>query len=213
MIRVLIADDHPLFRDAMRQVIDSGFADFEILEAGNLDEARDIIVADQELDLVLLDIHMPGADGYSGLVELRKLAPATPIVIVSGSADGSAVDKVIKYGAAGFIPKAISRERMQDAIRTVIAGEVYYPEDGDIEVAIASESSGVDPEITRRLELLTAAESKVFKLLAEGKPNKIIAYELDIKESTVKAHISAILRKLKVFSRTQAVLIARDAGL
>ncbi|MBC8269179.1 MAG: response regulator transcription factor [Rhodospirillaceae bacterium] len=212
MVRILIADDHPLFRDAMRQVVESGFKESDIIEAGNLDEARAVMTEDQELDLVLLDIHMPGAEGYSGLVELRKLSPATPIVIVSGSADATAVEKVIEYGAAGFIPKAISRERMQAAIRTVMAGEVYHPEETDLEVAMASESGGGDPELLERMKSLTAAETKVFHLLVEGKPNKIIAYDLDIKESTVKAHISAILRKLQVFSRTQAVLMAKDVG-
>lgn len=210
MARILITDGHPLFRDALRQVLEDGFAENEIVEAGNLDQAKEVIEGDEELDLILLDIQIPGTVGYSALIELRNLAPATPIAIVSGSTDSSVVDKVLKYGAAGFISKAHSRDSLLEAICIVLSGNVYWPDQDNKGEAKQTSCGCVDPKRAQRSDRLTGAELRVLQLLAEGKPNKIIAFELGIKEPTVKAHISAILRKLRVFSRTQAVLMARE---
>ncbi len=208
--KVVIADDHPMFRDALRQLVEEIFTEHETIEADNLEAAKQAVEDDQDVDLVLLDIRMPGADGYSGLVELRNVAPATPIIMVSGDADANSVEKALKYGAAGFIPKSMSRERMAEAVRTVMSGDVYVPDDVDIKAVASAPGHSGRTENREKVQSLTAAESRVFELLADGKQNKIIAYELDIKESTVKAHISAILRKFKVHSRTQAILMARD---
>ncbi len=210
MVRVLIADDHPLFRNALRNLLEAGFDELQIAEAASLDEAKTAIESDPELDLVLLDIFMPGSEGYEGLVALRNLSPATPIIMVSGSVSATAIDKAVKCGAMGFVPKTMPSERMLEGINTVLAGDVFVPTGDELSMA---DDDQVDAETVERLATLTEAESRVFQLITEGKPNKIIAYELDIKESTVKAHTSAILRKLRVHSRTQAVLMAKDLDL
>ncbi|MGB0747868.1 MAG: response regulator [Magnetospiraceae bacterium] len=206
MARVLIAEDHPLFRDALHQVVDDSLDSTDVVEAGTLAEAQEIVGSDPDLDLILLDIDLPGAEGFSGLISIRNLAPSIPVVVVTGSANNSALKKALACGAMGFIPKSLARERMVGAIRSVIEGEIFSPDAADL--SVSSEEQGADPAAQDKVATLTQAELRVYELLAQGKPNKIIAYELDIKESTVKAHISSILRKMGVFSRTQAVLLA-----
>lgn len=207
MFRVLIADDHPLFRTALRQVIENLFHEYEILEAGTLEEASQFINDSDtyEIDLVLLDLQMPGSSGLSGLVSLRNAAPWIPIIVVSASASDEVVRSAITCGASGFIPKSFSKEDIGIGMRKVLSGDVYVPSRSD-----ADPAAGCRSESGTRLAALTQGEVRVLDLLAKGKSNKIIAYELGIKESTVKAHITAILRKLRVHSRTQAVLAARD---
>lgn len=210
MFSVLIADDHPLFRAALRQVIESQFSDHRIYEASTLDEARAFVSGgnnDLDLDMILLDLQMPGSEGFSGLVALRNAAPEVPIVIVSAATAVETIRDSITYGAAGFIPKSFCREEMGEGIRRVLEGGVFLPCE-----AVEAEAGRADfPGGMRdRIGALTQGELRVFELLARGKSNKIIAYELGIKESTVKAHITAILRKLRVHSRTQAVIAARE---
>ena len=210
MFSVLIADDHPLFRAALRQVIESQFADHRIYEASTLDEARAFVSGgrgDLDLDMILLDLQMPGSEGFSGLVTLRNAAPEVPIVVVSAATAVETIRDSITYGAAGFIPKSFCREEMGEGIRRVLGGGVFLP-------CEAAEADAGRPDLSGgmrdRIGALTQGELRVFELLARGKSNKIIAYELGIKESTVKAHITAILRKLRVHSRTQAVIAARE---
>jgi DNA-binding NarL/FixJ family response regulator len=212
MFTVMIADDHPLFRAALCQVIAGLFSPHRILEASTLAEAHAVIAGDadadpaeHDLDMILLDLQMPGSVGFSGLLELRNAVPAVPIVIVSAADAPTIMRDAITYGAAGFIPKSLSPERIGDALRLVMTGAVYLPDDGT--------AGAPDGKLHDRLAALTQGELRVFELLAKGKSNKIIAYELGIKESTVKAHITAILRKLHVFSRTQAVIAARELNL
>lgn len=219
MFTVLIADDHPLFRAALCHVIGSMFAEHRIYEASTLDEVRRLIgvgagagaasppAADSDLDMILLDLQMPGAVGFSGLVELRNLAPEVPIIVVSAATAASIIRDVITYGAAGFIPKSFSPAQIGNALRHVLSGDVFLPPEL-IEAAAAEGAPAA--KLHDRVAALTQGELRVFELLAKGKSNKIIAYELGIKESTVKAHITAILRKLHVFSRTQAVIAARE---
>lgn len=209
MFSVLIADDHPLFRAALRQVIESQFADHEIFEASTLSEACAFVNGDKDvdLDMILLDLQMPGSEGFSGLVCLRNAAPEVPIVVVSATIAVETMRDCITYGAAGFIPKSFCREEMGEGIRRVITGEVFLPcEASDTDLRPEELPGGV----RHRIAALTLGELRVFELLARGKSNKIIAYELGIKELTVKAHITAILRKLRVHSRTQAVIAARE---
>lgn len=209
MFSVLIADDHPLFRAALRQVIESQFAEHRIFEASTLDEARTFVGGgtDLDLDMILLDLQMPGSEGFSGLVALRNAAPEVPIIVVSAASAVETMRDSITYGASGFIPKSFCREEMGEGIRRVIDGEVFLP----CEAVEADAGRGELPGRVRdRIGALTQGELRVFELLARGKSNKIIAYELGIKESTVKAHITAILRKLRVHSRTQAVIAARE---
>ncbi len=209
MFRVLIADDHPLFRAALRQIIESLFADCQIFEASTLDEARSTVTSgtDLDLDMILFDLRMPGSEGFSGLVALRNAAPELPIIVISAQASPETIRNSIMYGAAGFIPKSFCKEEMVEGVRRVIEGEVFVPcELFDIELGRPTPRD----RLRDRLAALSQGELRVFEQLACGKSNKIIAYELGIKESTVKAHITAILRKLRVHSRTQAVIAARE---
>lgn len=202
---VLIADDHPLFRDALRQVVVATLPDHAISEADTFDAAMAKAAGDQ-LDLILLDINMPGMNGFAGLISLRNHVPATPVVVVSADEAGETVSQAMALGASGFIPKSLEREQMVAALHMVMNGEVYVPTAGNGQHHAAAGT----PEARFRegYETLTAQQRKVLEMLVAGKSNKVIAYELDVTESTVKAHVTAILRKLRVHSRTQAVLNA-----
>jgi DNA-binding NarL/FixJ family response regulator len=205
MLKLLVADDHPLFRDAVGLAIRQlDGAEPQVLEAGTLDEAARIAAAEPDLDLLLLDLHMPGAQGLSGLVELRRRFPALPIVVVSAAEDPRLIREAIAAGAMGYVPKSLDRAGIGEALRQVLAGEIWQPAEGDDEAAPCGAT------VAERLKALTPQQANILKLMAAGKPNKIIAYELAIAETTVKAHVTIILRKLGVFSRTQAVLVARD---
>lgn len=210
MLRVLIADDHPLFRSALREVIEGLDGEHEIHEAGSLEEACGIVARDRslDLDLILLDLQMPGSTGFSGLVTLRNAAPAVPIVVVSASCAGDVMRDSITYGASGFIPKSFSKDEIGAGMACVLAGDVFLPQ--ELGSPLGAKGTASTDEAKSRIPTLTSGELRVLGLLARGKSNKIIAYELGIKESTVKAHITSILRKLRVHSRTQAVLVARD---
>mgnify|MGYP000603174249 CR=1 FL=1 len=205
MLKVLVADDHPLFREAavlaVRQLDASGS---EIFEAGTLDEACHLAAEVPDLDLLLLDLRMPGANGLSGLIELRRRFPALPVVIVSATDEPRVIREAIAAGAMGFVPKSLDRAGIGEALRRVLAGETWQPDDD----AAAAASTAVP--VAQRLKALTPQQENILRLMVAGKPNKVIAYELGIAETTVKAHVTLILRKLGVFSRTQAVLTARD---
>lgn len=207
--RVLIADDHPLVRDGLRTVISVAFDQADLFEASSVAEAVEIIEREGDFDLVLLDLNMPDAEGFSGLTMLRDRFPALPIVMVSAAADGHVASAAIANGAAGFIPKSLKRSQIVGAIQSILAGNIYLPEDfglppgGDSEIA----------DIRRRIDTLTPQQRVVLGLVVAGKLNKQIAYELDVSMTTVKAHVSAILAKLNVYSRTQAVILANKIGL
>jgi len=215
MFRALIIDDHPLFRSALRQVIDGMFGDaYEIMEAGTFDEAEPLLggSADLDLDIILLDLHLPGSNGFSSLIQLRNRAPSVPIIVVSASASKDVIRDSLTYGASGFIPKSFSTDGMRDALESVISGKLFVPPADEFEASPPAVSGRMASSAEQHLSALTHGELRVLELLAKGKPNKIIAFELGIKESTVKAHVTAILRKLRVHSRTQAVLAARELG-
>lgn len=204
MERVLIADDHPMVRDGLRAVISVAFDAAELFEAASLDEAIAVIEREGDFDLVMLDINMPGTTGVSGLATLRQRYPALPVVIVSAATERGLVSAALAAGASGFIPKSLRRGAIVDALKAVLAGEIFVSED------LAEEDlAGQDEEreILRRIECLTPQQRVVLGLLVEGKLNKQIAYDLSVSMTTVKAHVSAILTKLKVFSRTQAVIL------
>jgi DNA-binding NarL/FixJ family response regulator len=215
MFRALIVDDHPLFRSALRQVIDGMFGDaYEIMEAGSFGEAEPLVdgCADLDLDIILLDLHLPGSNGFSSLIEFRNRAPSVPIIVVSASASEDVVRDCLTYGASGFIPKSFSTDGIRDALQHVISGKLFVPPTGVFEGTPTAASGRMSSSAEQQLSALTHGELRVLELLAKGKPNKLIAFELGIKESTVKAHVTAILRKLRVHSRTQAVLAARELG-
>lgn len=203
---VLIADDHPLFRDALRQVVQATLPDHAISEANTFEGAMSAAAGDQ-LDLILLDINMPGMNGFAGLISLRNHVPATPVVVVSADETREAVSQAMTLGASGFIPKSLEREHMIAAVRMVLNGEVFVPAHDTL--TLSSGHGGNEETLFRQgYEALTGQQRKVLEMLVAGKSNKVIAFELDVTESTVKAHVSAILRKLRVHSRTQAVLNA-----
>ncbi len=199
--RFIIADDHPLFRDALKQILARDMPDVELAEAGTLDEVI-AAVEEKDTDLILLDLKMPGVQGFSGLIYLRTQFPDIPVVVVSASEERTIIRRVISFGASGFIPKSASAEQMQAALRAVLAGEVAVPEDVSLE---EDEETG---DMARRLSTLTPQQMRVLMMLREGLLNKQIAYELGVSEATIKAHVSAILQKLGVESRTQAVIAA-----
>ncbi len=211
MFRALVVDDHPLFRIALYEVVASLHTEHEIFEASTLDEARAQVECHGEdtLDLILLDLQIPGATGFSGLVALRRAVPSVPIIIVSAWADDEVVKNAMTYGAAGFIPKSFSKNHIAQGIDRVLSGGIYVPPEPNMLDRQRPDGDHKGTAQQRDFSALTRGELRVLDLLAEGKPNKIIAYELGIKESTVKAHITAILRKLKVHSRSQAILMTR----
>jgi DNA-binding NarL/FixJ family response regulator len=199
---LVIADDHPLFRDALRQAVASVVASAKIDEAGAFEELTALLGQDSDIDMILLDLSMPGISGFSGLIYLRAQYPAIPVVIVSASDDIATIRSSLDFGASGFIPKRFGVETLREAIGKVMAGEVWVPPDVDL-------SAAADPEMTQlrdRLVTLTPQQVRVLMMLSEGLLNKQIAYELGVSEATIKAHVSAILQKLGVESRTQAVI-------
>jgi len=202
--RIVIADDHPLFRGALRQALSDEHFDIEIAEAGSLDEVVGAIEAGAETDLILLDLAMPGVKGFSGLMYLRAQYPGIPVVVISASEDPAVVRRCIEFGASGFIPKSLGAETIRAAIRQVLEGGVWLPEELDL---TAADEAGIT-ELVSRLATLTPQQVRVLMMLSEGLLNKQIAYELGVSEATVKAHVSAILQKLGVESRTQAVIAA-----
>ena len=206
---LVIADDHPLFRDALRQAVAGVMVSARIDEAGSFEELMAQLEQDSDVDLVLLDLAMPGVSGFSGLIYLRAQYSAIPVVVVSASDDAATIRRSLDFGASGFIPKRLGLEALRTAILKVMDGDVWIPPDVDLSVA-------GDPEMTRlrdRLVTLTPQQVRVLMMLSEGLLNKQIAYELGVSEATIKAHVSAILQKLGVESRTQAVIAAaRIAG-
>lgn len=201
--RLLIADDHPLFRGALREAVSGIFGETAIAEAGSFDELSGLLERGGEIDLILLDLAMPGVRGFSGLMYLRAQYPSVPVVVVSANDDPTVIRRCMQFGASGFIPKTLGIEPLREAIATVLEGGVWTPADVDL--------AGSDVETSRliaRLATLTPQQVRVLMMLSEGLLNKQIAYELGVSEATVKAHVSAILQKLAVESRTQAVIAA-----
>ncbi len=197
----LVVDDHPLFRDALNLAIRSSYADAEISEAATIQAAKDLLAAGTRYDLVLLDLSMPGVAGFEGFLELKSIDPKQPIVIVSALEDSRIVHEAITLGAAGFIPKSARKSELAAAIETVMQGEPTVPQNYRPPVA-----NGASSDIAQRLSSLTPQQLRVLTMLRQGLLNKQIAHELGVGETTVKAHVSEILRKLDVASRTQAVI-------
>ena len=202
--RIVIADDHPLVRGALRQAVSGAVAGSTVVECGDLDELIRELDENSDVDLILLDLAMPGVRGFSGLMYLRAQHPSVPVVIVSGNEDRSVMRRCIDFGASGFIPKTTDIENMRTALRLVLEGGTWTPPDVDLKSPADKDTA----DIVRRLSSLTPQQVRVLMMLSEGLLNKQIAYELTVSEATVKAHVSAILQKLGVESRTQAVIAA-----
>jgi DNA-binding NarL/FixJ family response regulator len=205
---IVIADDHPLFRGALRQAIGSIMQDAHVAEAGGMEELVALLPTLSAVDLILLDLTMPGVQGFSGLLFLRAQHPDIPVVIVSANEDPVVVRRAIEFGASGFIPKSLEISSIGEALGKVLAGETWTPPD----IELGSSDDDETADIARRLATLTPQQVRVLMMLSEGLLNKQIAYELSVSEATVKAHVSAILQKLNVDSRTQAVITASRIG-
>ena len=202
--RVIIVDDHPLFRAALKQALSGAFKGIKLDEAGTLDAVTERLDRDSDVDLVLLDLKMPGVQGLSGLMFLRAQYPAVPVAIVSASDEPPIIRRALDLGASGFIPKSLAVEDMRNAIAGILAGGVWAPE--GLSSTTPSDSEG--DALAHRIATLTPQQMRVLMMLKEGLLNKQIAFQLGVSEATVKAHVSAILQKLDVSSRTQAVIAA-----
>ena len=200
--RIIIVDDHPLFRAALRQTLAAGDPSVVVEEAGDLVELNAALEADRDCDLVLLDLNMPGSRGFSGLLLLRAQYADVPVMIISAVEDGTVVRRAFELGAAGYLSKSVGSAEIRRAIETVLAGEIFVPPGAELP------AEDDQSALMRRLASLTPQQVRVLMMLSDGLMNKQIAYELTISEATVKAHVSAILQKLDVDSRTQAVIAA-----
>ena len=204
MATLLIADDHPLFREALRGAVVRVIPDAQLHEAENAEGLYAMADAHPDADLLLLDLNMPGAQGFSALVHLRGLHPQLPVVMVSAREEPAVVRRALDHGAMGFIPKSSNAETLGAALRQVLDGDRVVPE-----IASAAPQTAPDEqEIAQRIRELTPQQFRVLQMVGSGKLNKQIGYELGVSEATIKAHMSAILRKLGASNRTQAVLMA-----
>lgn len=208
---ILIADDHPLFRRALMQAIDEGLDDTTLLEAGTLTRARSVLDERTDVDLVLLDLHLPDSHGLMGLASLRAAYPAVAIAMVSAHEDPRTVRQALACGASGFIPKSAAPDVLIDALAIVLDCGEYLPD--SLHDAIESLPGNEDDALAARLASLTAQQHRVLELVAMGRLNKQIADALGIQERTVKAHLTAIFEKLDVRNRTQAGVLLRSLAL
>ena len=188
----------------MREAVGGLLPKVEIAEAGTFDEIPELLDRGAEFDLILLDLAMPGVRGFSGLMYLRAQYPGVPVIVVSANDDPAAIRRCMEFGASGFIPKTVGVEAMRTAIARVLGGGVWTPPDVDLTAGADAETA----ELMARMATLTPQQVRVLMMLSEGLLNKQIAFQLDVSEATVKAHVSAILQKLRVESRTQAVIAA-----
>ncbi len=205
----VVADDHPLFRGAIKATLLSLAEDVTIAEAGDFEATKKLVLDLTDIDLVLLDLTMPGTSGLSGLVSLRAMRPSVPVIIVSASDDPAIIGRALELGASGYIKKSSSLDEIRNALNHVLEGGVATP--ANVQIGVES-----DPEIADlivRIKALTPQQARVLGMIAEGLLNKQIAYELGVSEATIKAHVSAVLQKLNVDSRTQAVIRLSKIGV
>jgi len=209
VITLLIADDHPLYRDALKGALSLSLPELTLKEAGDLTTTVDIL-SNEDIDLLLLDLHMPGSNDLFGLLHIRKLFPDVPVAVVSGTEDSAIISKIIGVGALGFIPKTASSSDIANAVQAILDGDVWIP------ASISDSVEEVDEAFSAladNVASLTPSQYKVLCYMRDGLLNKQIGYNLDIAEATVKAHVTAIFKKLGINNRTQAVLIATQLEL
>ena len=207
---VIVADDHPLFRAAIKEALEASQGETKFLEANSFETLQELVDERPDVDLVLLDLHMPGVSGFAGLVYLCKRFPSVPVVIISATEDPLVIKRALEHGAAGFIPKSSSIETITYAISQVLMGEIWAPE------SVQSNLPGNNVSelaLAERMAQLTPQQFKVLMMMSQGLLNKQIAYELSVSEATVKAHVTAIMSKLGVSNRTQAVLAANQLSV
>ena len=207
---VIVADDHPLFRTAIKEALEADQGETNFLEANSFESLQALVDKNREVDLVLLDLHMPGVSGFAGLVYLCKRYPSVPVVIISANEDPVVIKRALEHGAAGFIPKSSSIDTITDAIAAVLMGEIWSP---DTTASNLPGNNVSEVELANRMAQLTPQQFKVLMMMSQGLLNKQIAYELNVSEATIKAHVSAIMSKLGVSNRTQAVLAANQLSV
>ena len=204
---ILIADDHPLFRSALHQALSLELgAEVHLAEAASIAELEKHLTEKNDWDLVLLDLNMPGAHGFSGLVLLRGQYPQIPVVMISAQEEASVVSRSREFGASGFIPKSSSLDQIQKAVRAVLDGDLWWPSLS----AEAAELSAEAKAASAGLASLTPQQFRVLTMVCDGLLNKQIAWELSVSEATIKAHVTAIFRKLGVRTRTQAAMLLQQ---
>ncbi|TCM59900.1 LuxR family two component transcriptional regulator [Acinetobacter calcoaceticus] len=204
-MNILIVDDHPLFRHALIQAVRYSFPQAQIHETAAVNEFYERLENGPEPDLVLLDLNLPGASGFSALVHVRAQYPALPIIVVSAHEQVSIIQRAIAHGALGYIPKSAHPSHIGEAIRQVLDGEIWLPPNLPTNISFDPREAD-EAALAERIQSLTPQQFRVLMMVAEGLLNKQIAYELDVSEATIKAHVTAIFRKLGVQNRTQAVL-------
>ena len=207
MARAIIADDHPLFRAALTQALRDTLSD-PILEAANFQQLLELLAKNPQIELVLLDLTMPGNRGLTGLVSLRHRYPEVLVVVVSANEQVTVMRQAMNYGASAYIPKSLPLVELQQAVQVVLAGETWLPE--HLLAAVSADETDASADFAQRLEQLTPHQYRVLECLADGMLNKQIAYELNVQETTIKQHVSAILRKLNVINRTQAGVVFKQ---
>lgn len=210
MANFLVADDHPLFREALQGALAKQFGSLRLREADSLEATLDALTDDEDVDLLLLDLHMPGSGDLYGLIRIREDFPLLPVAIISGSEDPAVMARCIGFGALGFIPKSLPSMKIAAAIQTILDGDTWVPDGVEHELKALSAE---DQDLAHKVAELTPQQYRVLCHLHEGLLNKQIAFELNITEATVKAHITAIFRKLDINNRTQAVLMAERLQL
>lgn len=211
-LRILIADDHPLYRDALEHVVSDIYPGAAIVSCASQDEVLAVVEGDDSFDLILLDLKLPGATGFTCLSLIRERTPVTPVVIVSALEDARTTREAMEFGATGYLAKSSTKSTMHNALQLVMSGGVFMPAaavSGNWLRRRASPRQVAQDEDARRPSL-TERQRTVLELMADGKSNKEIANDLLITEITVKAHVSAILRKLGVNNRVQAAMLAKD---
>lgn len=212
MPTLLIADDHPLFRAALKQAAADAVSGLQVREAASLQQVLDALEQEPDIDLTLLDLHMPGNHGLAGLAAIRAQHPGVAVIVVSANDDPRVIRRALDHGAAGYLPKSSGLEELREAIRSVLACEQWLP--AALRGAVArAQPTARDAELAARLASLSPQQFRVLTLVAEGLLNKQIADRLDVQERTVKAHLSAIFERLNVRNRTQAGVILRELEL
>lgn len=198
----VVADDHPLFRGAIKETLCALGDEVVIAEAGDFETTKRLVMDIADIDLVLLDLSMPGTSGLSGLVALRAMRTSVPVVIVSALDDPIIIGRALELGASGYIKKSAGLEEIRKALNHVLSGGIAAPEN----VLLGAEQDPEIADLIMRIKTLTPQQARVLGMIAEGLLNKQIAYELGVSEATIKAHVSAVLQKMNVDSRTQAVI-------
>jgi len=211
MREILIADDHPLFRDALMRALAQAVPDARLFDADSVSALQTLVESHPEAELLLLDLHMPGANGFSALAYVRGQQPGLPVMMVSAQEDVRVIRRAIGHGASGYIPKSASVETIVQAVRRVLDGDVWLPP--HLADTAAAPLDSAEASAAARIAELTPQQFRVLGMIAEGLLNKQIAYELKVSEATIKAHMTAIMRKLRVNNRTQVALIARQLAL